>query len=194
MNDSQTLSATRTVDGVEIPVPGTYTIDATHTQVSVLVRHLMVAKVRGHFRKFEATIVVAEVPEESTVTASIDAASIDTGDPNRDAHLRSPDFLDVEKYPTIDFKSTSVTHKGGGDFSVTGDLTLHGITKPITLSAEFLGVVTHSQMGTRMGISATGEVNRDDFNMLYNAPLETGGFLLGKTVKLELEAEAVLAS
>lgn len=193
MTVSQTLSTTRTIDGVEVPVPGTYTIDATHTQVSFLVRHLMVAKVRGHFRKFEGTIVVAEVPEESTVTASIDAASIDTGDPNRDGHLRSPDFLDVEKYPTIEFKSTSVTHKGGSDFSVTGDLTMRGITKPITLSAEFLGVINHPQMGVRMGMSATGEVNRDDFGMLYNAPLETGGFLLGKTVKLELEAEASLA-
>lgn len=189
---SQATQSTRTYDGVEIPVVGTYAIDPTHSDISFQVRHLMVSKVRGHFRKFSGTIVVAEKPEESTVTATIDAASIDTGDANRDGHVRTADFLDVEKYPTIEFVSTKITHKGGGEFAVTGDLTIRGVTKPITLEGEFLGVVTVPNMGTRMGLNATGEIIRDDYGVSYNAALETGGFMLGKNIRLEIDAEALI--
>jgi polyisoprenoid-binding protein YceI len=172
----------RTVDGLELPPPGTWEIDPVHSQVSFVVRHMVVAKVRGKFAKFSGTIQVAENHQDSKV------------EPNRDAHIRSADFLDVANYPVITFSALGPIHKGGTKFTLSGDLTIRGITKPVTLEAEYLGVVTHPQMGTRMGLSATGEINKDDFGVLYNAALETGGFVLGKTIRLELEVEAVLKS
>lgn len=189
---SEATPSTRTFDGVQIPVSGTYAIDPTHSDISFQIRHLMVSKVRGHFRKFSGSIVVAENPEESTVTATIDAASLDTGDANRDGHVRSADFLDVEKYPTIEFVSTKIARKGGAEFSVTGDLTVHGVTKPITLEGEFLGVASAPNLGTRMGLNATGEIIRDDFGVSFNAALESGGFMLGKNIKIEIDAEALI--
>jgi len=191
---SSTEQSVRTVDGLELPAPGTWEIDAVHSNVSFVVRHLMVSKVRGKFGKFSGTIQVAEQPEDSKVQASIDAASIDTGDPNRDAHVRSADFLDVENHPTITFSASGPIRKRGSDFTLTGDLTVRGTTKPVTLDAEYLGVVTHPQMGTRMGLSATGEINKDDFGVSFNAALETGGFMLGKTIRLEIEVQAIRKS
>src|SRR2546427_6941418 len=188
---SSTEQSVRTVDDVELPAPGTWEIDAVHSNVSFVVRHLMVSKVRGKFGKFSGTIQVGETPEDSKVQASIDAASIDTGDPNRDAHVRSADFLDVENHPTITFSASGPVRKRGTDFTLTGDLTIRGITRPVTLDAEYLGVVTHPQMGTRMGLSASGEINKDDFGVSFNAALETGGFVLGKTIRLEVEVEAI---
>ncbi|HMC04071.1 MAG TPA: YceI family protein, partial [Actinomycetota bacterium] len=114
--------------------------------------------------------------------------------PNRDAHVRSADFLDVENHPTITFSASGPIRRRGTEFMLTGDLTVRGTTKPVTLDAEYLGVVTHPQMGTRMGLSATGEINKDDFGVSFNAALETGGFVLGKTIRLEIEVEAVLKS
>jgi polyisoprenoid-binding protein YceI len=189
---SSTQESLRTVDGLELPAPGTWEIDPVHSSVSFVVRHMVVAKVRGKFSKFSGTIQVAENHQDSKVEATIDAASIDTSEPNRDAHIRSADFLDVANYPVITFTALGPIHKGGTKFTLSGDLTIRGITKPVTLEAEYLGVVTHPQMGTRMGFSATGEINKDDFGVLYNAALETGGFVLGKTIRLELEVEAVL--
>ena len=191
---SSTEQSVRTLDGAELPAPGTWEIDAVHSNVSFLVRHLMVSKVRGKFGKFSGTIHVAENPEDSTVQASIDAASIDTGDPNRDAHVRSADFMDVENHPTITFRASGPVRKRGTDFTLSGDLTIRGITRPVTLDAEYLGVVTHPQMGTRMGLSASGEIDKDDFGVTFNAALETGGFILGKTIRLEVDVEAIRKS
>ena len=188
---SSTQESVRTVDGLELPAPGTWEIDPVHSQVSFVVRHMMVSKVRGRFTKFSSTIEVAENHQDSKVEATIDAASIDTSEPNRDAHIRSADFLDVANYPVITFSALGPIHKSGTKFTLSGDLTIRGVTKPVTLEAEYLGVVTHPQMGTRMGLSATGEINKDDFGVVYNAALETGGFVLGKTIRLELEVEAV---
>ena len=188
---SSTEQAVRSVEGVDLPAPGTWEIDAVHSQVSFVVRHLMVSKVRGRFGKFSGTIEIAANHQDSKVEATIDAASIDTGEPNRDAHIRSADFLDVEHYPEITFTALGPIHKGGTKFTLSGDLTIRGVTKPVTLEAEYLGVVVHPQMGTRMGLSATGEINKDDFGVVYNAALETGGFMLGKTIRLELEVEAI---
>jgi polyisoprenoid-binding protein YceI len=190
---SQTQQAARTIDGVELPPAGVYQIDTVHTNVSFLARHLMVTRVRGKFGEFAGTIQVGESPEQSKVEATIQAASIDTGEPRRDAHLRSPDFLDVEKYPTITFKSTGLVHKGGSKFLLPGELTIRGVTKPVALEGEFEGVVVHPQMGTRIGLSASGEIDREEWGMTYNAVLETGGFLVSKTVRLEIEAEAILS-
>ena len=188
---SATEESLRTLDGVQLPAPGTWEIDPVHSQVSFVVRHMVVAKVRGKFAKFSGTIEVAENHQDSKVEATIDAASIDTGEPNRDAHIRSADFLDVENYPVITFTALGPIHKAGTEFTLSGDLTIRGVTKPVTLEAEYQGVVVHPQMGTRMGLSATGEINKDDFGVVYNAALETGGFVLGKTIRLELEVEAV---
>jgi polyisoprenoid-binding protein YceI len=189
---SSTEQAVRSVDGVELPPTGTWEIDVAHSQVSFVVRHMMVSKVRGRFTKFSGTIEVAENHRDSKVEATIDAASIDTSEPNRDNHIRSADFLDVENYPVITFTALGPIHKSGTKFTLSGDLTIRGVTKPVTLEAEYLGVVVHPQMGTRMGLSATGDINKDDFGVVYNAALETGGFVLGKTIRLELEVEAIL--
>ncbi|HYR63794.1 MAG TPA: YceI family protein [Actinomycetota bacterium] len=191
---SQTEESLRSVDGMELPAAGTWEIDPVHSHVSFVVRHLMVSKVRGRFGTFSGTIEVAEAPKDSTVQATIDAASIDTGEPNRDAHVRSADFLEVEKFPTITFSASGVAQQQGTEFTLTGDLTIKGITKPVTLEAEYLGVIVHPQMGTRMGLSATGEINKDDFGVTFNAALETGGFMLGKTIRLEVEVEAIRKS
>ncbi len=191
---SSTQASARTIEGLELPAPGTWEIDPVHSNVSFVVRHMVVAKVRGKFAKFSGTIEVAENHQDSKVEATIDAASIDTSEPNRDAHIRSADFLDVANYPVITFSALGPIHKSGTRFTLSGDLTIRGVTKPVTLEAEYLGVITHPQMGTRMGLSATGEINKDDFGVLYNAALETGGFVLGKTIRLEIEVEAVLKS
>ena len=188
---SQTESVTRSLAGVTLPSPGVWVIDGAHSTVSFVIRHLMVSKVRGHFNDFSGTITVAEAPEDSSVEATINAASVDTREPNRDAHIRSADFLDVEKYPTITFKAKGPVHLGDTRFTLTGDLTIRDVTRPVTLDAEFTGVVTHPQMGTRLGLSASTEINRDEFGVSFNAALESGGFMLGKTLRIEAEIEAV---
>ena len=182
---------TRSVEGKELPPPGRWNIDPTHSEVELVVRHMMVAKVRGRFREFSGTISVAEAPEESTVEATINAASIDTGDPNRDAHLRGPDFLDVERYPEITYRSTSVRHKDGDRWDVTGDLTVRGVTRTITIDVEFCGLVTDPWGNQRAGILGTTEIDRDDFHLTWNQALDSGGFVLGKGVKVDLDIEAV---
>lgn len=187
---SETQTAARTFNGVTLPPVGTYVIDQVHSDLSFVARHLMVTKVRGHFRKFSGTIEVAERPEDSKVTATIDAASVDTNEPNRDKHITTADFLDVEHHPTITFESTELIPTGGNEFDLKGDLTIRGITKPVTLKAEFNGVTEHPQMGTRIGLSATTEIAREDWGVSFNAALETGGFMVSKTIRLELEVQA----
>jgi polyisoprenoid-binding protein YceI len=181
---------TRTVDGVEVPTPGTFVIDPVHTHLGFTIRHMMVAKVRGTFDSFNGTVVVAEDPADSTIEVTIDTASIDTRDEQRDAHLRSPDFFDVEKYPHMTFRSTAVNSKGGGVFIVDGDLTIRDVTRPIQLELEYGGVVQDPWGNQRGAVSATGEIDREDWGLRWNQPLEGGGIVLGKKVKLELEAEA----
>jgi polyisoprenoid-binding protein YceI len=191
---AQSRHAGTTVAGIELPRPGTYRIDPAHSTVSFVARHLMVAKVRGHFTTFSGTIEVTGAPEEAKVQATIDAASIATGDANRDAHLRSADFLDVEHFPTITFTGTGPVPGDGSTFTLPGELTIRGVTKPVTLEGEYLGTMTHPQMGTRLGVSATGEIDREEFGITWNAALEAGGWVVSKTVRLEIEAEATLTS
>lgn len=182
---------TRTYNGVEIPEPGTYTFDPAHTVVGAVARHLMVTKVRGYFREFSGTITVAEDPLESTVEVHIKSASIDTGVPDRDKHLRSPDFLDVENYPELTFTSTRIAKADGADLVVVGDLTIRGVTREIELPVEFLGVSTAPWGAEVAGFSAAIELDREDYGMTWNAALETGGVLVSKKIKVELEVEAV---
>ena len=172
-------------------IAGTWTIDPVHTDVSFIVRHMMVSKVRGRFARVEGQIVTAANPLESAATATIDLASIDTGNEQRDAHLRSPDFLDVEKYPTMTYRSTGIRPSGDG-FVVDGELSLHGVTRPVQLAAEIVGFGPDAYGGTRAGFSATAEINRRDFGIDLTLPMTGGGVVVGDKVQLALEVQAVL--
>jgi polyisoprenoid-binding protein YceI len=178
---------------VEVPglVAGTWTIDPVHSEVGFVARHLMVSKVRGKFTTFSGTITVAENPLASSVEATIDASSISTGDDNRDAHLRSADFFEVDTHSTIVFHSTAVEPKGS-DFVVTGDLLIHGVTRSVVLALEFNGVSPDPWGGTRAGFTASTEISRKDFGIEFNMPLDGGGVVVGDKVQIHLEVEAVL--
>jgi polyisoprenoid-binding protein YceI len=172
---------------------GTWVIDKSHTTVGFTVRHMMVSKVRGTFRDFDAAITIAENPLESSLRATVQMASIDTGDDGRDQHLRTNDFFDVEHHPEMTFVSTSLT--GAGDeYQVTGDLTIKGVTKSVTFDLEVGGVGKDPWGNTRAGFTLTGTINRKDFGVEWNAPLETGGVLVGDKVTIEIDAEATLQS
>jgi polyisoprenoid-binding protein YceI len=185
---------TRTVDGHEVPTPGTFSIDASHAHVGFSVRHMMIAKVRGRFATVQGTLVVAEDPAASTVEIEVDVASVDTRDDGRDTHLRSPDFFDVEQYPKMTYRSTAITAIGGNKFRLEGDLDLHGVTSPLTLDVEYEGVGQDPWGNQRIGFSATGSIDRESHGLTWNAPLETGGVLVGKEAKIEIEAEFVRAA
>ncbi len=168
---------------------GTWTVDPSHSEVTFTVRHMMVSKVRGHFTSFEGEIEIADDRLNSTVRASVDMASIDTRDENRDNHLRSPDFFDVEKYPKMEFASTSIK-PDGDNYILSGDLTIHGVARNIELELEFNGVTVHPQMGTKAGFTATGEISRNDFGIDLSMPLDGGGVVVGDKIKITLEIEA----
>jgi polyisoprenoid-binding protein YceI len=170
---------------------GTWKLDAVHSDVAFSVRHMMVSKVRGKFTKFDATIVTAENPLESSVVAEIDLTSIDTGNSQRDDHIRSADFFEVEKYPTMTYKSTNVV-ADGSDFLLEGELTLHGVTKPVALKLEVNGFTADPYGGQRAGFSATGEINRKDFGIDISVPMDGGGVVVGDKITILIEAEAVL--
>lgn len=170
--------------------PGTWTADAAHSHVGFTVRHMVVSKVRGSFDKFEATLTVADDPLQSSVEATIYLDSINTGDEGRDGHVKGGDFFDIEQFPTMEFKSTGI-RPNGSDYFLDGELTIKGITKPVTLELEFNGVTKDPWGGTRAGFSAEGEVNRGDYGISYNAVLETGGVLIGEKLKVAIEIEAV---
>jgi polyisoprenoid-binding protein YceI len=184
--------ATRVVEGLETPGVGTWRFDHAHTIIGAVARHMMVTKVRGRFTQFDGTIHIADRPEDSWVEVVIQAASIDTGVAQRDDHLRSPDFMDVEEFPQITFRSTSVDLTGGPEFRVTGDFTIRGTTRPVVLDAEYLGVVRDHTGGVRAGFSAKAELDREDFGMTWNMALEAGGVLVGKKLQIEIEVEAIL--
>ena len=190
MADTQTIELTRTVDGHSVPATGSWTVDQAHSTVEFVARHLMVTKVRGRFSEYDAAITIAERPEDSKVDVTIQAASITTGDPGRDGHLTSADFLDMEQYPTITFASKTVRSAGASTWEVDGDLTVHGVTNPVTLAVEFGGVATDPWDNTKAFFSASTEFDRDSFGLTWNQPLAGGGVLVGKKVRVELEIQA----
>lgn len=190
MSDIATTTAVRTVEGVELPAAGTWTIDGSHTHVGFRVKHLGLAKVRGRFTGIEGAVEVGERPEDSSVRVSIDATSVDTHDENRDNHLRSADFFNVEEHPTWTFASTGVRGEGTR-WQLDGDLTIAGITRPVTLEVAYEGVTQDPWGGTRAGFTASTQINREDFGLTWNAALEAGGFVVGKNVTIELEVELV---
>jgi polyisoprenoid-binding protein YceI len=179
-------------DTLTLPAAGTWAIDPTHTAVSFSARHLMAAKVRGNFKTFSGTIEVGDTPETSSVSVSIDAASIDTGVEDRDGHLRSPDFLNIEEYSTLEFASNAV-RSAGSHYEVDGDLTIRNISKPVTLKLEYHGIVTDPWGNDKAIFSAHTKINREDWDLTWNAPLEAGGWLVGKNVDIELEVQAAPA-
>ena len=168
-----------------------YHVDPSHASAGFYVKHMMVSKVHGALNIKSGTIEYDEkAPEKTTVEVTIDAASIKTGDDKRDGHLKSPDFFDVAKFPTITFKSTKVESAGEGKLKVTGNLTMHGVTKPITLDVEGPTAAVKSPWGNMVrAVSATGTVNREEFGLSWNKALEAGGVVVGKEVTLDLNAE-----
>jgi polyisoprenoid-binding protein YceI len=169
----------------------TYVIDPAHTAAHFSVRHMMISNVRGEFTKVSGKIVWdAENPANSSIEATIDANSINTREPQRDGHLKSADFFDVEKYPTIEFKSTKVQPEDGGG-KVTGNLTIHGVTHSVVLEVEGPTPEIKDPWGNlKIGASATTKINRKDFGLTWNSALETGGLMVGDEIKISIEAEA----
>jgi polyisoprenoid-binding protein YceI len=188
-----TADLTRVVAGETVPAPGTYALDKTHTVVAFVVRHLMVTKVRGTFAEFEGTVVVAEDPVESSVRATIRTDSVSTAEAQRDAHLRSGDFFEQDKYPTMTFASTGVRPVGDGKWQVGGDLTIKDVTRPVVLDLEFNGATFDPWGGVRLGFSAATEIDRTEFGVSWNAALDGGGVVVGNRVRIEIEAEAIRA-
>jgi len=174
----------------EIPA-GTWTIDASHSEIGFSVRHVMISKVKGKFESFEGAVTIAENPLESSVSVEVDLASINTGDATRDGHLQSADFFEVESNPKLTFTSTKV-EPAGSDYKVTGDLVIKGVSKSVVLDLEFNGVGPDPWGGTRAGFSATTEISRKDFGIDFNIPIDGGGVVVGDKIKVLLEVEAVL--
>jgi polyisoprenoid-binding protein YceI len=183
--------STRTFDGLSIPEPGAFTLDPNHTTVGFVARHLVVSKVRGSFTDVSGTVTVAEDVLASTVDVVIGAASFTTGVADRDNHVRGGDFLDVEHYPTVTFRSLGLSRGSGSSFTLTGELTIRGATRPVELAVEFEGVVRSPWGREVIAFTATGEIDREEFGITWNQALETGGVLVGKTVRIEIAAEAV---
>lgn len=168
----------------------TWNVDSAHSGVHFSVKHLVVATVRGQFDKVSGSVVIDPLnPAGSSVHAVIDAASIDTREPQRDAHLRSPDFLDVERFPTIEFRSTKVARTGDG-YAVTGDLTIHGVTHSVVLAVETTDDEIRDHVGNlKRAATATTRINRKDFGLTWNVALETGGFVVGDEIRIEIDLE-----
>ena len=188
MSVTETITATRTVDGTEVPAAGTYAIDASHSHAGFVVRHLMVSKVRGAFSGVSGTVEVSDDVTASTVEVEIDPTTIDTRDAGRDEHLRSADFFATEEFGSITYLSTGIRRDGDG-WVLDGDLTIKGVSRPVSLDLEFLGAVTDPGGGTRLGFTAGGELDREDWGLNSNQALETGCVVIGKKVTLEIEAE-----
>ena len=192
MSMTTTAVGVRTVDGIEVPQSGTYVFDDAHTSIEFVGKHMMISKVRGRFEDFTGQIVIDEDPVRSGAEVEIKAGSLSTRNDQRDGHLKSPDFLDVEAYPTISFKSDRLEHVGGKKWKAFGTLTVRDITKDLVLDVEF-GGATRSPFDTTVAFfSGAVELDREEFGMTWNQALEAGGWLVGKKVRIEIETEAIL--
>jgi polyisoprenoid-binding protein YceI len=169
---------------------GTWILDPAHTAITFTVKHLMISKVKGSFGAFHGQATVAEDIKDSTLNITIEANSITTGEPNRDAHLKTNDFFGTEENPEILFTSTSVEAKSEDKLLIHGNLTINSITKPVTFTAEFGGVVTDGYGQTKAALEASATINRTDFGITWNSKLETGGVLVSEDVKIEIDAQA----
>ncbi len=172
--------------------PGLWVLDANHSGVHFRIRHLGLSNVRGRFDRFDATLRVGATVDDVAIEATIDMGSVDTNQPDRDAHLRGTDFFSTEQHPEMTFRSTAVRRLDDGEYELSGDLTINGVTRPVTLEVEFNGVEVFPADGkTHAGFSATGEVNRDDFGIDFNMPLGMDKMALGQKVRVELEFQFV---
>ncbi|MEV6812875.1 YceI family protein [Micromonospora sp. NPDC051296] len=216
-------ASTRIWDGMSIPAPGSYELDAAHKRIGFVARHMMVSPVRGEFREANAHILVAEDPLESSIAVTIRADSLDTANADRDTHLRSADFLDVEQFPTLEYRSTGIAllektdpiffwaklknHRLGrravsteptpeaspvtARFVLTGELTVKGVTRTVDLQVEFGGARRDPYGQDIFGFSATAEIDREDYGLVWNVALDSGGVLVGKNVRIEIAGEAI---
>ena len=185
-----TNPAVRTVDGAEVPAAGVYALDASHSQVGFAVRHLMVSKTKGRFSDFAGTIQIGENPLDSSVEVTIQAASIDTRDEQRDGHLRSGDFFDSDAYPTLTYRSRSVRPAGGeGEYVVEGDLTIKGVTQRVEGRGTLTGPTTDIGGNERIGLELETTIDRTAYGLDWNAPLPNGGLVVANDVKLEVALE-----
>ena len=185
--------STESATATSLPLAaGTWGVDHPHSGVHFKVRHIGLSNVRGRFNRFDATLSVGETLADTRVEATIEMSSVDTNQPDRDAHLLGTDFFSAEQHPTMSFRSTAVYEKGDGEYALDGELTLNGVTRPVTLDVEFLGVETFPADGTlHAGFAATGVVNRDDFGIDFNVPLGMDKFAVGKKIAVELELQFV---
>ncbi len=171
----------------------TWQIDPSHTDVEFGVRHLMISTVKGRFGAVQGSVILdPTTPKAAKIDVTIDVTSIDTREAKRDAHLRSPDFFDVDHFPAMTFTGGTVSGDADGEFTLTGDLTIRGVTRPITLDVTFEGAGNDPWGGSRRGFSAKGKLNRSDFGLEWNAALETGGVVVGNEVKLTINTELLL--
>ncbi len=185
-----TESAVATAAGTSLPT-GTWKIDPVHSSVEFQVKHLGIATVKGHFKEFEGALEIA--PDGALAYGSVQTASVDTREPQRDEHLRSADFFEVTTYPTIDFRSTAIRAAGEDELEIDGELTIHGVTRPITLRAELEGTETDPQGNDRVGLSASAQINRSDYEMKFNAALGSGNVVVSDKVKILVDISAVKA-
>ncbi len=184
------MSTTITPNGIADLTTGIWTVDPTHSSVGFTARHLMITKVRGHFADFDGQVSVAADPLASSVTANVRLASVDTGSADRDAHLRTADFFDVEANPEMQFRSTAITARGD-NYVLTGDLTIAGHTHPVDFALEFDGVRIDPFENTKAGFSARTEINRTDWGLSFNMALDTGGVLVSEKIQIELDIQLV---
>ena len=191
MTTTEITPITRIADGAEVPVAGAYGLDASHSHVGFSVRHAMVSRTKGRFAEVVGTVHIAEDPIESWVEVDIPVASLDSRDEKRDGHLLSADFFDAENHPSLHYRSTKVTPADDRRWNVEGELTIKGVTRPVGLEVTFEGGAKDPWGNSRIGFTAHAEVNREDFGLTWNQALETGGVLVGKSVKIDIEAEAV---
>lgn len=185
------LSPTRLIDSRLVPAVGIWEFDPGHTIVSFEGRHLMVSRIRGTFQRFSGRIHVAEIPEQSCAELEIDAASVESGFKDRDDHLRSADWFDVARYPTIRFKSSEVLHIAHGQWRGAGLLTIRDVTRPIGMDIEFDGGATDPWGNQKIGAMVTATVDREEFGLTWNMPLKAGGLLVGNEIRLTVAVEAV---
>jgi polyisoprenoid-binding protein YceI len=184
------MRPTQTIDGVELPATGTWTIDPGHAEVGFVGRHFGLTKIRGRFTGVQGAVRVAPEPTESTVEVIIDMASVESGSADRDNHLRSSDFFDVDSHPTALFRSTSVT-VDGTRATVVGELTVKGVTRPLVLDVGYLGYARDPWDNDRVVFSATATVDREDWGLTWNMVLDSGGLLVSKQIRLEIEVELI---
>jgi polyisoprenoid-binding protein YceI len=186
-------AVTRLFCGAELPIPGRWELDPGHTEVAFIGRHFMLTRVRGRFTGVSGVIEVAEEPGESTVEVTIDMASVESGNQARDDHLRSPDFFDAADHPTATFTGRAIGWQGTHG-TLAGELTIRGITRPVTLAASYLGHAADPWGGQRAVFTAETTLNREDWGLTWNMPLDGGGLLVSKEIRIEIDAEAVLQS